>query len=115
MKFRLDHLGWNFGALQELADSGVEVPALRDMPEVMTPYLWLWRAWHTLSSTRGRTEMGFPQRITVSALLAYVQYFEIQDSILRNLLFYVVQTLDALYVPAVFEHVSDEIKAARKK
>lgn len=72
-------------------------PILSSKPEIFTDLIWVWEGFLTLSSAR---QLGFngPQPISLSELLAFLQYRGIEDPEDREEFVTLVQSLDQVFM-----------------
>lgn len=84
-------------ALQRLADSGMDIPALRNTPRISADVVWIWQGFQSLSSKRLRFQ-GEPQAIQTSEMLAYLAREGVQNEAQRDMFFRCVDQLDLMVI-----------------
>jgi hypothetical protein len=86
----------------ELARHGRDVPALKDRPSLSGDQLWYVKAFSILNLSRGYTDFGTPQHISLHDLLAFCDLFPIPGLTVgldaREELFGIIKSADVTYL-----------------
>jgi hypothetical protein len=83
--------------LKRLQASGTRVPVLEELPVILPHAQYYWQAFQTLSSRRLIIDSK-AQAISISEVLAYVQFMGINDAYGRRDFLRIMMMLDAVYL-----------------
>lgn len=94
-------------------EQGIKVKTLENKPELFPDNVWIWHAFHAVSTTRDWID-GIPQRVKIGEIVSYCKVKQIDPDAWPFLMDCILMLDDIYTDTTIKERCKEATKAARK-